>query len=151
MSEIMYVRGDAATPSAKGVKLIAHVCNDIGGWGKGFVLALRAHDFGSGAAHFVRVEKALAHLAAKAAELDTSVLWWGAWFLAPLRGGASALPRRGLSVAGRAVPRAPGGASGPPVCSAAPEIRPKGHRGRPEGQFSVNSGADVRWFARMSG
>jgi hypothetical protein len=74
MSEITYVRGDATAPSVKGVKLIAHVCNDIGGWRKGFVLALRAHDdFGSGAAHFVRVEKALAHPAAKAAELDTSV------------------------------------------------------------------------------
>ncbi|MEV6001124.1 Appr-1-p processing protein, partial [Streptomyces griseomycini] len=24
----------------KGVKVIAHVCNDIGGWGKGFVLAV---------------------------------------------------------------------------------------------------------------
>jgi hypothetical protein len=40
MSEINYVRGDATVPSVKGVKLIAHVCNDIGGWGKGFVLAL---------------------------------------------------------------------------------------------------------------
>ncbi|MFF3662371.1 macro domain-containing protein [Streptomyces olivochromogenes] len=75
MSEITYVRGDATAPSVKGVKLIAHVCNDIGGWGKGFVLALsrrwpepeaayrawhrdRAHnDFGLGAAQFVQVEK----------------------------------------------------------------------------------------------
>ncbi|WP_336109849.1 macro domain-containing protein [Streptomyces sp. PTD9-10] len=40
MSEITYVRGDATVPSVKGVKVIAHVCNDIGGWGKGFVLAL---------------------------------------------------------------------------------------------------------------
>ncbi|MFI1761149.1 macro domain-containing protein [Streptomyces sp. NPDC020800] len=40
MSGIMYVRGDATVPSVKGVKVIAHVCNDIGGWGKGFVLAL---------------------------------------------------------------------------------------------------------------
>ena len=39
MSEIVYVRGDATVPSVKGVKVIAHVCNDIGGWGKGFVLA----------------------------------------------------------------------------------------------------------------
>jgi O-acetyl-ADP-ribose deacetylase (regulator of RNase III) len=75
MSEITYVRGDATAPSVKGVKLIAHVCNDIGGWGKGFVLALsrrwpepeaayrawhrdRAHnDFGLGATQFVQVEK----------------------------------------------------------------------------------------------
>ena len=40
MPEITFVRGDATTPSGKGPKIIAHVCNDIGGWGKGFVLAL---------------------------------------------------------------------------------------------------------------
>lgn len=40
MSGITYVRGDATVPSVKGVKIVAHVCNDIGGWGKGFVLAL---------------------------------------------------------------------------------------------------------------
>ncbi|MFE1291678.1 macro domain-containing protein [Streptomyces sp. NPDC058751] len=74
MSEIRYVRGDATVPSIKGVKLIAHVCNDIGGWGKGFVLALSrrwpepeaayrawhrgraGNDFGLGAAQFVQVE-----------------------------------------------------------------------------------------------
>ncbi|MHA5051421.1 macro domain-containing protein [Streptomyces sp. SD15] len=75
MSEIRYVRGDATVLSVKGVKLIAHVCNDIGGWGKGFVLAVsrrwpepeaayrawhrdRArNDFGLGAAQFVQVER----------------------------------------------------------------------------------------------
>ena len=40
MSEITYVRGDATVPSGEGAKVIAHVCNDRGGWGKGFVLAL---------------------------------------------------------------------------------------------------------------
>ncbi|MFJ4782410.1 macro domain-containing protein [Streptomyces sp. NPDC088794] len=77
MSEIIYTRGDATVPSVKGVKVIAHVCNDIGGWGKGFVLALsrrwpepeaayrtwhrdRAkNDFGLGAAQFVQVERYL--------------------------------------------------------------------------------------------
>jgi O-acetyl-ADP-ribose deacetylase (regulator of RNase III) len=34
------VRGDATSPRAKGPKLIAHICNDLGGWGKGFVLAV---------------------------------------------------------------------------------------------------------------
>lgn len=74
MAEITYVRGDATVPSGEGVKVIARVCNDIGGWGKGFVLALsrrwpepeaayrawyrdRAHnDFGPGAVRLVRVE-----------------------------------------------------------------------------------------------
>lgn len=40
MSDIVYVKGDATQPQAKGVKIIAHVCNDLGGWGKGFVLAI---------------------------------------------------------------------------------------------------------------
>ncbi|MEV3853614.1 macro domain-containing protein [Streptomyces sp. NPDC050095] len=74
MSEITYVRGDATVPLGKGPRLIVHVCNDIGGWGKGFVLALSrrwpapekeyrrwhreraANDFGLGAVQFVQVE-----------------------------------------------------------------------------------------------
>jgi len=36
----MYVEGDATSPSAPGPKIIVHVCNDIGKWGKGFVLAI---------------------------------------------------------------------------------------------------------------
>lgn len=42
MSEITYLRGDATAPHGKGVKLIVHVCNDLGGWGKGFDTALGA-------------------------------------------------------------------------------------------------------------
>jgi O-acetyl-ADP-ribose deacetylase (regulator of RNase III) len=74
MSGITYVRGDATSPQGKGVKLIVHCCNDLGGWGKGFVLALSrrwpgpeaayrrwhreraGNDFGPGVAQFVRVE-----------------------------------------------------------------------------------------------
>ncbi|MFF9456804.1 macro domain-containing protein [Streptomyces flaveolus] len=74
MPEIAYVRGDATAPSGKGVKVIAHVCNDLGGWGKGFVLAVSrrwpepeaayrawhrdraSNDFGLGAVQLVRVE-----------------------------------------------------------------------------------------------
>lgn len=37
---IHYLQGDATVPQAKGPKIIAHICNDAGGWGKGFVLAL---------------------------------------------------------------------------------------------------------------
>lgn len=40
MAEIAYIKGDATCPQAEGIKLICHICNDIGGWGKGFVLAL---------------------------------------------------------------------------------------------------------------
>jgi O-acetyl-ADP-ribose deacetylase (regulator of RNase III) len=40
MAEISYIKGDATCPQAKGPKIICHVCNDIGGWGKGFVLAI---------------------------------------------------------------------------------------------------------------
>ncbi|MET4646117.1 macro domain-containing protein [Streptomyces sp. NPDC006539] len=77
MSEITYVRGDATAPQGKGVKLIAHVCNDLGGWGKGFVLAVSrrwpepeaayrrwhreraGNDFGLGAVQFVQVGRYL--------------------------------------------------------------------------------------------
>ncbi len=37
---ITYVRGDATCPQSKGTKIIGHICNDLGGWGKGFVLAI---------------------------------------------------------------------------------------------------------------
>lgn len=37
---IQYVTGDATTPIGSGPKLIVHVTNNSGGWGRGFVLAL---------------------------------------------------------------------------------------------------------------
>lgn len=40
MTGIAYIKGDATCPQAKGDKVICHACNDIGGWGKGFVLAI---------------------------------------------------------------------------------------------------------------
>lgn len=40
MSTIHYLKGDATLPHAAGEKIIAHICNDLGGWGKGFVLAI---------------------------------------------------------------------------------------------------------------
>jgi O-acetyl-ADP-ribose deacetylase (regulator of RNase III) len=67
------IKGDATSPQAKGPKIVAHVCNDLGGWGKGFVLAIsrrwpqpeRAYrgwhrdragnDFGLGATQLVQV------------------------------------------------------------------------------------------------
>ncbi len=73
---IRYLRGDATAPQGKGPKVIAHVCNDLGGWGKGFVVALsrrwpepeaayrRWHrerarnDFGLGAVQLVPVGRA---------------------------------------------------------------------------------------------
>lgn len=38
--EINYLNGDATKPMAEGNKIIVHVCNDMGGWGKGFVKAI---------------------------------------------------------------------------------------------------------------
>jgi len=40
MELINYVKGDATQPLGEGNKIIVHVCNDIGGWGKGFVVAI---------------------------------------------------------------------------------------------------------------
>ena len=74
MTEIHYLRGDATAPQAKGIKIIAHVSNDLGGWGKGFVVAIsrrwpmperefrawakarETNDFGLGATQFVQCE-----------------------------------------------------------------------------------------------
>lgn len=42
MSKINYLVGDATEPVGEGNKIIAHGCNDQGGWGAGFVLALSA-------------------------------------------------------------------------------------------------------------
>ena len=40
MSKIHYIKGDATSPQVSGAKIIAHICNDIGRWGKGFVLEI---------------------------------------------------------------------------------------------------------------
>ncbi|MFF3623583.1 macro domain-containing protein [Streptomyces sp. NPDC002467] len=74
MKPLRIIAGDATSPQAKGPKIIAHVCNDLGGWGKGFVLAVSkrwpepekafrtwhrgrsGNDFGLGAVQLVRVK-----------------------------------------------------------------------------------------------
>jgi O-acetyl-ADP-ribose deacetylase (regulator of RNase III) len=38
--EIEYLKGDATLPQINGNKVIVHVCNDIGAWGRGFVMAI---------------------------------------------------------------------------------------------------------------
>lgn len=40
MARITYVEGDATEPQGEGEKIIAHICNDAGSWGAGFVLAV---------------------------------------------------------------------------------------------------------------
>lgn len=37
---IHYVTGNATRPIGDGPRIIAHVCNDIGAWGRGFVVAV---------------------------------------------------------------------------------------------------------------
>lgn len=37
---VTYVEGDATSPQGDGLKVIAHCCNNVGGWGAGFVVAL---------------------------------------------------------------------------------------------------------------
>jgi len=72
MAIINYTNGDATAPTTHGNKIIVHICNDIGGWGKGFVLAVSKRwkqpeqnyrdwykskeDFALGAVQFVKVE-----------------------------------------------------------------------------------------------
>ena len=77
MKPIRYTTGDATAPQTDGEAIVCHVCNDIGGWGRGFVLALSAkweapeagfrewhrhrneNDYGLGAVLFVPVEESL--------------------------------------------------------------------------------------------
>ncbi len=72
MNSIEYIKGDATKPGVHGNKIIVHVCNDVGGWGKGFVLAISKNwpepekayrewfkvkaNFGLGEVEFVKVE-----------------------------------------------------------------------------------------------
>jgi O-acetyl-ADP-ribose deacetylase (regulator of RNase III) len=37
---INYLKGDATLPQSKGDNIIAHICNDMGRWGSGFVVAV---------------------------------------------------------------------------------------------------------------
>ncbi len=73
MKPINYLVGDATRPQIGGNKIIAHICNDIGGWGRGFVLAIskisplperayrewyamrQQNDFALGAVQFVKL------------------------------------------------------------------------------------------------
>ena len=77
MLPITYLTGDATEPQADGNAIICHVCNDAGGWGKGFVTALsrrwsapeaayrawfaarKENDFGLGSIQLVEVGPAL--------------------------------------------------------------------------------------------
>jgi O-acetyl-ADP-ribose deacetylase (regulator of RNase III) len=65
---IHYVTGDATAPIGEGNKIVAHVCNDVGAWGAGFVLAVSkrwpepqaeylkaAHALQLGAVSFIKV------------------------------------------------------------------------------------------------
>lgn len=42
MNVIQYITGDATEPIGDDPKIIAHVCNDVGAWGAGFVRAVSA-------------------------------------------------------------------------------------------------------------
>lgn len=64
---IRYVTGDATEPQATGTRVIVHICNDVGAWGAGFVLAVskrwqlpeymyRSRVFRLGEAQIVQVE-----------------------------------------------------------------------------------------------
>jgi len=48
-TQIQYLKGDATDPKVHGTAIVAHICNDKGGWGKGFVLAVSKRPVCSGA------------------------------------------------------------------------------------------------------
>jgi len=39
-NRITYIVGDATEPVGNGSRIIVHICNDIGAWGAGFVMAI---------------------------------------------------------------------------------------------------------------
>jgi O-acetyl-ADP-ribose deacetylase (regulator of RNase III) len=75
MKDIKYIKGDATSPQSEDNKVIVHICNDVGGWGKGFVMAISKKwkkpenqyrewfksksDFELGKVQFVQVEEDL--------------------------------------------------------------------------------------------
>ena len=40
MTAIRYIDGDATRPVGSSSKIIAHICNDVGAWGHGFVVSV---------------------------------------------------------------------------------------------------------------
>ena len=72
---IEYIKGDATKPVSNGNKIIVHLCDDVGAWGKGFVMAISKRwkepqkkykewfstkdNFELGEVQFVRVEEDL--------------------------------------------------------------------------------------------
>lgn len=40
MKSIKYIVGDATKPVGDGLKIIPHICNSVGAWGSGFVIAI---------------------------------------------------------------------------------------------------------------
>lgn len=40
MTPINYIKGDATNPIGNNTHIIVHICNDVGGWGRGFVMAI---------------------------------------------------------------------------------------------------------------
>ncbi len=75
LMRITYITGDATKPVGDKPIILAHICNDVGGWGAGFVLAIskrwetpesefyawyeRKQDFALGNVQFVTVEDGL--------------------------------------------------------------------------------------------
>ncbi|MCH0563545.1 MULTISPECIES: Appr-1-p processing protein [unclassified Streptomyces] len=96
MPETMHARGDATAPSGRGAQAIAHVRNDIGGWGRGFGRSLSRR----------RPEPEQAHRARHRARA-TNDCALGAVRLAPLAhevGGADMIGQRGVGTGGRRAP-----------------------------------------------
>ena len=76
-TKLTVLNGDATAPVGSGPRVIVHICNDIGGWGSGFVVAVskrwkepeadfrawykgrNENDFALGAVRFVPVEDEL--------------------------------------------------------------------------------------------
>jgi O-acetyl-ADP-ribose deacetylase (regulator of RNase III) len=72
--QIHYVTGDATAPIGTGHKIIAHVCNDIGAWGAGFVLALSKR-WPQPKAEYLKIRPALALGLVQLVQVEKEIGW----------------------------------------------------------------------------
>lgn len=70
---LTYVKGDATFPIGEGKKLIIHCCNNRGGWGAGFVLALNKRWHKPKQAYLDMKDRSLGHVEIVPVESDVAV------------------------------------------------------------------------------
>ena len=71
---INYVKGDATQPIGEGNKAIIHICNDLGAWGAGFVVALSNKWYSTREAYMAMTDRSLGKVQMVPVEKDITVM-----------------------------------------------------------------------------